>query len=242
MIADCVREDEVDEMDSTRDGGYSPINTNANQEEHAAEVEIYKRIIEEKRQILSEADSIANQDSDDDESLTSSDSSDTSAAANSDTSNASDTSNEQNDYATLKLQPVNTLSLKDYVFDAKNAGTLKSKYCTLLIVGSDVPKAALSFIKSPSIAQFWGVYVLKSQSSQETANDLYELLDLQDWQIYETIQAISCLRYSRVRFFSKKDLHKIKHLFGEQWPELISQDMANYDFGPSNDESFLGVL
>jgi len=65
IIADCVKEGEVGEMDSTRDGGHSLINTNADQEEEATEVEIYKRIIDEKRNKLSEADSMSNQDSHD---------------------------------------------------------------------------------------------------------------------------------------------------------------------------------
>jgi len=140
-----------------------------------------------------------------------------------------------------RLQPVDTSNFDDFVLDAANAGTLKSKDCTLLIVGSHVPAKVFSSIIGSSY-NFYGIYMFESKSYQKSAENLYELLGLQDWQIYETIQSISCLRYSRVRFISTKDLDSMKHLFEEQWEELAMEEIAHHDFGPNFDESFLGVV
>lgn len=126
------------------------------------------------------------------------------------------------------------------LIDANNAGTSKSKDCTLILCEGDSAKAGIVSGLCKEDRNYYGVYPLKgklmnaSEMSSVKLNqnkeiaDIKKILGLKSDYKYETLESVHKeLRYSKIMFMTDQDLDgsHIKglciNLFHAQWPELM---------------------
>jgi DNA topoisomerase-2 len=119
--------------------------------------------------------------------------------------------------------------------DATNAGTAKSRDCTLILTEGDSAKSAVLGGLTEKMRQTYGVYPLKGKvinprvrnvSENKEVIDLKQILGLKNGQVY-TPETLGDLRYGKVLIITDQDLDGshikglLVNLFDTLWPSLL---------------------